>query len=71
VSKIVSGGAAAESGGIEEGDFLEFVDGADVRLWPLKKLANNAILGIQNSTVVLTLKSRKSGISKSVVLERR
>ena len=44
VSKLVPTGAAAESGNVNEGDLLQAVDGVDVRLWPLKKLANEKVL---------------------------
>ena len=44
VSKLVNGGAAAMSGSVDEGDFLEAVDGVDVRTWPLKKLANEMVI---------------------------
>jgi hypothetical protein len=40
----VSGGAAAASGRVEEGDSLEAVDGVDVRGFSLKKLATEMVL---------------------------
>lgn len=40
---------AAESGGVEEGDMLEAVDGVDVRTWPLKKLANEMVIPLPNT----------------------
>lgn len=70
VSKLVPTGAAAESGNVNEGDLLQAVDGVDVRLWPLKKLANEKILGQAGTEVVLTLKS-PSGAVKEVKLVRR
>ncbi len=44
VSKLVPTGPAAESGNVNEGDLLQAVDGVDVRLWPLKKLANEKVV---------------------------
>ena len=40
----MSGGAAAASGRVEEGDSLEAVDGVDVRGFSLKKLATEMVL---------------------------
>ena len=39
----MSGGAAAASGRVEEGDSLEAVDGVDVRGFSLKKLATEMV----------------------------
>ena len=71
VSKLVPGGAAAESKGVEEGDMLEQVDGIDVRAWPLKRLATELMLGAPGTKVVLTLRSKGSGDVKTVELLRR
>jgi len=55
VSKLLAGGAAAESGGIFEGDMLQAVDGVDVQLWPLKKLANDMVCSPLNLSRFLSL----------------
>ena len=61
VSKLLPTGSAAESGMVKEGDLLRAVDGVDVRLWPLKKLANEKVLPFRPvSTTTQSLTRRRT-----------
>jgi C-terminal processing protease CtpA/Prc len=71
VSKIVAGGAAAESGVIEIGDRLLSVDGVDVFALPLKELAEHHIRGEKGSSVDLTLSSNVTDTRYDVRLQRK
>ena len=71
VSKIVAGGAAAESGVIEIGDRLLSVDGVDVCALPLKELAEHHIRGEKGSSVDLTLSSNVTDTRYDVRLQRK